>query len=49
MHVFADAQVLSYGADPLAIKLLEASNTGQLCSTINEYGGELRMEVPWGL
>lgn len=39
VFVFADAQVLSYGVDPLALKLLEASNTGQLCSTINEYGG----------
>lgn len=38
VFVFADAQVLSYGVDPLALKLLEASNTGQLCSTINEYG-----------
>jgi hypothetical protein len=38
VYVFADAQVLSYGANPLAVKLLEASNTGQLCSTINDYG-----------
>lgn len=39
MYVFSDALVAPYGVAPLTTKLLEATNTGLLCSTINDYGG----------